>query len=232
MKPVSPSATYRPFARLGDLIARRNISLPDMKPNKTPRRPPCISTPAEGQRLFQEAMAGVRRIKQNKCFMPPPTRRRDPRGTDPGSDRECRRQLRDLIETGKGFVVSQTSEYIEGAAAHTHPALTQHLHQGRFAIQDYIDLHGLGVEAAQNAFDLFLKQSIRKGHKGLLVVHGRGLSSPERPVLKSNLVKWLSTAPWRRWVSAYASARLCDGGAGATYILLRDRPRMAGRHRK
>jgi DNA-nicking Smr family endonuclease len=58
----------------------------------------------------------------------------------------------------------------------------------------------------------------------ILIIHGRGLSSPADPVLKTKVIQWLSTGPWRKWVMAYASARLCDGGAGATYVLLRNRP--------
>ena len=29
---------------------------------------------------------------------------------------------------------------------------------------------------------------------------------------------------WRKWILAFTSARLCDGGTGATYVLLRERP--------
>lgn len=229
MKQVSSSATDKPFAQLRDLIARSNITLSEMKPQTPPRQPPPPSSPAEDRRLFLDAMAGVRRLKQDKCVAPPATRRRSPPGYDAPGDAECRRRLEDLIQTGNGFVVSQTPEYIEGSALHSHPALARRLHRGRFSIQDHVDLHGLAVEDARKVFDVFLKRSVQKGHQGVLVVHGRGLSSPGRPVLKSNLVKWLSTAPWRKWISAYASARLCDGGAGATYILLRDRPQKKSR---
>jgi DNA-nicking Smr family endonuclease len=41
------------------------------------------------------------------------------------------------------------------------------------------------------------------------------------PILKRNLVDWLSRGPWARSVLAFTSARPCDGGAGALYILLR-----------
>jgi DNA-nicking Smr family endonuclease len=58
----------------------------------------------------------------------------------------------------------------------------------------------------------------------ILIIHGRGLSSPAGPVLKTKVIQWLTTGPWRRWVMAFASARLCDGGAGATYVLLRRQP--------
>jgi len=49
--------------------------------------------------------------------------------------------------------------------------------------------------------------------------------------LKTNLYRWLTCGPWRKWVLAFTSARLCDGGAGATYVLLRQRP-LTKRFRK
>jgi DNA-nicking Smr family endonuclease len=69
-----------------------------------------------------------------------------------------------------------------------------------------------------------MKWAVTYGNTGLLVTHGRGLSSPSEPVLKKKVEEWLTRGPWRKWVVAYSSARKCDGGAGATYVLLRVRP--------
>jgi DNA-nicking Smr family endonuclease len=41
-------------------------------------------------------------------------------------------------------------------------------------------------------------------------------------VLKQAVQKWLQTS-FRRWVLAYASAKDCDGGLGATYVILKVR---------
>jgi len=58
----------------------------------------------------------------------------------------------------------------------------------------------------------------------VLIIHGRGLTSPGQPVLKKMVFNWLSRGPLRRYILAFTSARACDGGAGATYVLLRKRP--------
>jgi DNA-nicking Smr family endonuclease len=87
------------------------------------------------------------------------------------------------------------------------------------------------VEDAQNAFENFIKDSIATGKRAVLIVHGRGLSSPDRPVLKTKVVEWLTRGPFRKWVIAFSSARSFDGGAGATYVLLRQRP-LTRRYRK
>jgi DNA-nicking Smr family endonuclease len=44
-------------------------------------------------------------------------------------------------------------------------------------------------------------------------------------VLKPALPRWLARGPARVIVLAYSSAPLTDGGAGATYVLLRKGPR-------
>ncbi|UCF94643.1 MAG: Smr/MutS family protein [Desulfobacterales bacterium] len=133
-------------------------------------------------------------------------------------------KLQNLVQYGHGFVVADTPEYIEGAGYMTHPELTRRLHRGDFSIQAHIDLHGLSVTDARANIETFLKEQILRGHTAVLIVHGRGLSSPAEPILKTKVNEWLTSGPWRKWVMAFASARLCDGGAGATYVLLRRRP--------
>ena len=113
---------------------------------------------------------------------------------------------------------------MEGTGYNVNPEVMTALHRGDFSIQDHIDLHGLTVSKAKVQFNAFLKDSIRTGKRGLLIVHGRGLSSPKKPVLKLKVYEWLTRGPWRKWIIAFTSARAIDGGAGATYLLLRHQP--------
>jgi DNA-nicking Smr family endonuclease len=138
-------------------------------------------------------------------------------------------RLKALIETGSGFVIADTPEYIEGIGYRVPPEVVQRLHQGHYAIQDYIDLHGHSVSEAHASFQCFMKKAVANGKTGVLIVHGRGLSSPDEPVLKNRVYQWLTSGSWRKWVIAFSSARACDGGAGATYVLLRNTPMTKGR---
>ena len=61
----------------------------------------------------------------------------------------------------------------------------------------------------------------------MLVIHGRGLKSSQGPVLKELLVRWLTTGSLSHLVLAFASARPCDGGTGALYVLLKRRPKKS-----
>ena len=129
-----------------------------------------------------------------------------------------------LVNHGEGFIVSDTPEYIEGTGYNVHQEFARRLHRGDFSIQAHIDLHGLNVEEAKEAFEAFLKKAVNSGKSAVLIIHGRGLSSPAEPVLKNKVREWLSHGYWLKWVIAYASAQSYDGGAGATYVLLRHRP--------
>lgn len=140
------------------------------------------------------------------------------------SDKEWVDKLRALVEHGEGFRIADTDEYVEGMGYRSHPHFMGRLHQGTYAVQDYIDLHGMGMEEARTEVNAFLKNAIRLGKRCVLIVHGRGLSSPCKPVLKLGILKLLKSNYWRKWILAFASARLCDGGAGGTYVLLRRRP--------
>ena len=65
--------------------------------------------------------------------------------------------LEKWVRHGKGFIVAQTPEYIEGKADRVHPVVLERLHRGDFSIQAHIDLHGLTVAGAYEAFEKFLK---------------------------------------------------------------------------
>ncbi|MBW1842020.1 MAG: Smr/MutS family protein [Deltaproteobacteria bacterium] len=232
MKSSKPRGTYRPFEDLKTMLEGR--SFPETPPPAASRlkkrKERADPEPENEKQLFKEAMADVRPISRTGCieidFEKIP-----PEGPGDKSEAEALLKLENLIKHGTGFVVADTPEYIEGRGYRVSPEITRRLHRGDFSMQAHIDLHGLSVEDAHNAFETFLKESIQTHKRGVLIVHGRGLSSPDKPVLKSKLIEWLTTGPWRKWVIAFSSARSCDGGAGATYLLLRERP-LTKRFRK
>jgi DNA-nicking Smr family endonuclease len=179
--------------------------------------------------MFAQAMKGVERLDASGHAQdlpgPPPAIAASPPDADDLS------RLEQLVACGEGFMVADTPEYMEGVGCQAPPGITRRLHRGDFAIQGHVDLHGLNAEQAQAVFETFVKQSLLAGQRSLLVIHGRGRSSPADPVLKSKVKEWLTRGPWRKWVIAFTSARMCDGGVGASYVLLRRRP-LTKRQRK
>lgn len=216
---------FRPFKQLDKLLKQQKAPLESVESKPSDLKKSGNPDLSDDQ-LFQNAMSGVKRMEpvnriEKPCMSLKPVVSPD------RQDDDAVRELRALIETGKGFRVSQTAEYIEGAGSTVHPAVLSRLHRGEFTVQDHLDLHGLSLADAQGQFHAFMKHAIQRRRRAVLIVHGRGLSSPGQPVIKRHVVKWVNSRKWRPWIVAYASARLCDGGAGATYLLLRDHTRRS-----
>jgi DNA-nicking Smr family endonuclease len=221
-KSSKSSLTIKSFQDLKSFLEKESVSLPDDCHFEMADWDRELSPELE-EELFKKAMEGVTPVSGGKyierifqCELPEGTRDKE--------DTEVLEKLRDLVKYGMGFNVADTPEYIEGTGYNVHPSVAKRLHRGEYSIQAFVDLHGLLAEEAREVFERFLKWAVTTGKTGVLIVHGRGLSSPSEPVLKKKVVEWVTHGPWRKWVAAYSSARICDGGAGATYVLLRPRP--------
>lgn len=225
MKSSKSSETYKPFENLKDLLEKQ--SFPLATPHKEKPAPDVIEERkpdnSDQERLFEEAMADVEPIaREYTSFDQGEVRPTRVLELDPEADDLAR--LEELVRHGAGFTISDTPEYMEGLGYGVNPEVATRLHRGDFSIQSHLDLHGLVVEDAHEAFEQFLKEAVLFGRRAVLIIHGRGLSSRAEPVLKTKVKEWLTSGPWRKWVVAFSSARACDGGAGATYVLLRQRP--------
>jgi DNA-nicking Smr family endonuclease len=95
------------------------------------------------------------------------------------------------------------------------------LRRGHWSVQGELDLHRLTREEARDALAEFLNASRSYGWRCVRIVHGKGLSSPNRePVLKGKVRLWLTQ---RDEVLAYCEAPHHAGGSGAVVVLLKGR---------
>jgi DNA-nicking Smr family endonuclease len=95
------------------------------------------------------------------------------------------------------------------------------LRRNHWVVQAVIDLHGMTTAEAHDALADFLLEARTQGLRCVRVIHGKGLTSPNRePVLKGKVRRWLS-----QWddVLAYCEAPRHAGGSGAVVALLRGR---------
>jgi DNA-nicking Smr family endonuclease len=212
----------------------------------TPASPPAQAPPLpvsdeNEDDLFIKAMVDVIPLPPDNHWQPPEKKPRGQRAHDPapsaGANDEADPweagidELHRLVEAGEGFRVADTPEYMESAGPGVDRNLVRRLHQGRYAVQGHVDLHGLTSAEAQEVLTRFIQNALAAGKRMVLVIHGRGLTSPGEPVLKNMVFAWLTRGPFRRHILAFTSARAVDGGAGATYILLRKHPSSKKRKR-
>jgi len=229
VKPQKPSLTFKSFQDLKALLETKSFSFPE-QPFPDFGDYEEEATPEVEEELFAKAMEEVTPIERQSSYERT-CHIRLAEGSQNKEDAEAVSKLEDLVKYGAGFEVANTPEYVEGTGYNVPAEFAKRLHRGDYAIQAHVDLHGLSVNDAKEALEKFLKWAVLRGKRGILIVHGRGLSSPTEGVLKEKVIEWLTRGPWRKWIIAYASARICDGGAGATYVLLRTRP-LSKRYRR
>ncbi len=209
----SDTFANRPFKNLKNLLVE--------KEKKRCTEPPVAKkeeVPGD-EELFARAMKEVKEIKEfreipvyhnvstySRC-------RRSP-------DHDALKALEELVQGKRPVHLPDTPEFVEWIHEDYRDDLAQRLHEGHFSVQDCLDLHGNTVQEAKEEVSYFIKMSITKGYRCIKIIHGRGLRSPQGPVLKNSVVQWLLTT-FRKYIAAFVTARQCDGGAGALYILFK-----------
>jgi DNA-nicking Smr family endonuclease len=175
--------------------------------------------------FFLDAMAGVTPMPDDKRKSPHASSFRNKPVHPPADEsRQVMEQLQGLVRGSIELDITFSDEYIEGAVQGFSRKLMKRLKRGELPVQGYIDLHGLTRQEAETEVTNFLLESFKNGLRCVLIVHGRGLNSPENlPVLKEGLPQWLNRGRVRKVVLAFATARPYDGGTGATYVFLRNR---------
>ncbi len=207
---------YKPFEKLSQIIGESDVKQVEAKYS-----PPDIEIPdgTTDEEAFAQAMKDVRRLGWSAAADPPPPLKLE---NSEENESEAERLLREFVSGRGGFDLHLTGEYIEGRGRSAPRWLLEQLHRGRFSVQAELDLHGMRLEEARQKVEEFIAECSRAGLGCVRIVHGRGQHSADgRAVLKEQVPRWLSTRRMSRRVVAFASARLCDGGAGALYVLLR-----------
>lgn len=210
---------HQPFAALKGVRIEGPAPLPAPEPP-----PPAAPKPDGDEDAFRAAMADVARPRWKNMRIEAVAPKNDP-FIDPGffsEDQEVLEKLKELVDGHSGFDIVDTDEYLEGHIRGIRPMVVEKLRKGRFSVQAYLDLHGLTLKEAKEEVAVFITQAAALGYRCVLLIHGRGLNSKDQiPVLKKKLDAILLSSPVKRHILAFTTARPVDGGAGASYVLLR-----------
>lgn len=148
-------------------------------------------------------------------------RRRLAEGEELSADEQIEQEL------GKAFV---SDEYIEKVKPDdilafkrggVQDGVYKKFRLGKYQIEGRLDLHRMRVAEAKQEVESFLLEAMRRDHRTVLILHGKGDRNPnpeQRGVLKSYLNKWLKEL---KVVLAFHSAQQQHGGRGAVYVMLK-----------
>jgi len=176
----------------------------------------------ESRSLFREAVSGSRRLKDNR--IKPYRNRIKPIPKQRLSDEQAvldaslePLSLDAIVETN-----IDSEDELSFAQSGVQPNVMRKLRRGQYRIEAELDLHRMTTQQAHEALRVFVGQCQQRHIRCVRIIHGKGLGSEQKmPVLKSRVNSWL-----RQWnnILAFCSARKCDGGSGALYVLLRRIP--------
>ena len=206
----------KPFADLPVFVRTHKIHLKELTRVVIP------TNIKDDSSLLTEAMQGVKTIDESRKRIMNKHAARHFRQFSQNDDPQ--KLLEEAIQEDHRLNVTNLPEYMEGFAEGINPITMEKLRAGEFSVQRTLDLHGYSIDDADELFQAFVKDAVREGLKCVKIIHGRGLKSKGRPVLKEHLKTWIIKAMHRKWVLAFSNALMNEGGPGATYILLKKNP--------
>ena len=101
------------------------------------------------------------------------------------------------------------------------------LKRGRIPIENILDLHGYNKKNAKIAVKNFIKESMLKSYRCILIITGKKSSSlGSGSVLRKALPGWLKEDDILYLLLSHCYATVKDGGDGARYVLLRKKDKV------
>ncbi len=161
---------------------------------------------------FRDAMQGVTPLNSPKKFSIPAVHNPTQKRVVP---------LRAHKTQTPPFEVHRDSEQHYGHRTGLAQKTLVQLRRGDISSEREIDLHGCAEEAARTRVLAFLHAALNDRLRCVSIVHGRGLHSPNGPILKEGLLNWLEADPAFFKVKKAILAFATVSRGGATLILFK-----------
>jgi DNA-nicking Smr family endonuclease len=96
------------------------------------------------------------------------------------------------------------------------------LKRGTIRISAELDLHGFLKDEALARLEHFISDAYSLGRQAVLVITGKGINSPDGPVLPGAVSRWLRE-PGKGMVAEFHPAPRDKGGSGAFVVFLKQK---------
>ncbi len=217
-KPEQKAAAFQntPFKALKGVIPKAP-SPPTMAPKAFSR------DDHEGDdELFLRSVSGTRRIEAEgeQDPGPPSPTIADPRPGDEENNRELFLQAMGALNTTT--FRTEAPEPEEAELSRSSSSRMRQLKRATIRIGEELDLHGFLKEEALRRLEHFIASAFARGLQAVLVITGKGINSPEGPVLPGAVAAWLREKG-KGMVAEFLPAPRDKGGSGALVVFLRKR---------
>lgn len=170
--------------------------------------------------LFLRSVEGARRIAGDAGPAAPRTEKTSAVTLRGGSQEDVQLFLEAMQKIGTTFPHQAAEPEEDGEERRTATSRTRQLRRGSISIAETLDLHGYGKDEALQRLARFISGAYHRGSKAVLVITGKGLNSPEGPVLQGSVDAWLREQG-KSMVIETAQAPRDKGGSGAVVVFLR-----------
>jgi len=173
--------------------------------------------------LFLRSVGGAKKIAADSDQDPGP--RASPavakkRVDEEANGRELFLQALGMIGTaGRGV---ETADQEEDAPARSSSSRMRQLKRGTIRISEELDLHGFLKDEALRRLEHFIASASARGLQAVLVITGKGINSPEGPVLPGAVDSWLREQG-KGTVAEFHAAPRDKGGSGAYVVFMKRR---------
>ena len=171
------------------------------------------STKNDDESLFLSEMSDVTPLKPNNKVK---IRKTPVQATRQSIDGSSSFAIDDVFSDAE--ITEECPDILSFSRSGLQHSVLKKLRQGKHPIEQVLDLHGLTVTEARKELQEFLGECEAAGLRHIIIVHGKGFRSKDKPVIKPMVHRWLRVVDN---VLAFHSAQPKDGGSGAVYVLLK-----------
>jgi DNA-nicking Smr family endonuclease len=174
--------------------------------------------------FFLRAVEGVRRIDGAVKVGEAPRRQKGAKkqGAAAGAPEDEALFLQAMQKIGTTFRNENQKSDVEEPALRSSSSRMRQLKRGTIRISRELDLHGFQKAEALVRLAQFVASAFSQGQTAVLVITGKGINSPEGPVLPGAVATWLQEKG-RGMVAEFSPAPRTLGGSGAFVVFLKKR---------
>jgi DNA-nicking Smr family endonuclease len=174
--------------------------------------------------LFLKAVAGARKMDNEDIASTGKAATTEHAASNPAVEPQDRRLFLEAMQKiGTTFKHERTGEpeALEPERRSVSSRMRQ-LKRGTIRVGQELDLHGFLRDEALKRLEQFITGAFDRGQQAVLVISGKGINSPDGPVLQGAVSSWLREKG-KRMVAEFAPAPRDMGGSGAFVVFLRKR---------
>jgi DNA-nicking Smr family endonuclease len=128
--------------------------------------------------------------------------------------------LQAMRKIGTSFREEATEPETGDSARRSQTSRMRQLKRGTIHISGELDLHGFLKDEALLRLGQFISSAFSRGQTAVLVITGKGINSPEGPVLQGAVAEWLRKQG-KGMVAEFSPAPRESGGSGAFVVFLK-----------